>query len=85
MRLEAVVRRCSVEKVFLKILQNSQEAPVPESLFKERLWQKETLAQMFFCEFCEIFKACVRFFLTAFYFSQNDSPSKTMKVVFYFI
>ena len=26
-------RRCSVKKVFLKILQNSQETPVPESLF----------------------------------------------------
>ena len=31
--LEAVVRRCSVKKVFLEISQNSQETPVPESLF----------------------------------------------------
>ena len=31
--LEAVVRRCSVKKVFLKILQNSKENTVPESLF----------------------------------------------------
>ena len=30
---EAVVRRCSVKKVFLKISQNSQETPVPKSLF----------------------------------------------------
>ena len=30
-------------------------------------------------------KACVRYFLSNFYFSQNDSPSKTMKNVFYFI
>ena len=30
---EAVARRCSVKKVFLEILQNSQETPVPESLF----------------------------------------------------
>ena len=29
---EADVRMCSVEKLFLKILQNSQEKPVPESL-----------------------------------------------------
>ena len=29
-------------------------------------------------------KACVRYFLTYFYFSPNDSPSKTMKDVFYF-
>ena len=30
---EAVVRSCSVKKVFLEISQNSQETPVPESLF----------------------------------------------------
>ena len=41
---EAVARRCSVKKVFLKISQNSQEN------------KKETLAQVFSCEFCEIFK-----------------------------
>ena len=32
-----------------------------------------------------IFKACVRYLLSNFYFSPNDSPSKTMKNVFYFI
>ena len=31
------------------------------------------------------FKACVHYFLTNFYFLPNDSPSKTMKDVFYFI
>ena len=31
------------------------------------------------------FKACVRYFLSSFYFSPNESPSKTMKNVFYFI
>ena len=30
-------------------------------------------------------KACVRYFLSNFYFSLNDSPSKTMKNVLYFI
>ena len=30
-------------------------------------------------------KACVRYFLKSFYFSPNDSTSKTMKDVFYFI
>ena len=30
-------------------------------------------------------KACVRYFLSNFYFSPNDSPSKTMKNAFYFI
>ena len=29
-------------------------------------------------------KACVRYFLSNFYFSPNDSPSNTMKNVFYF-
>ena len=32
-----------------------------------------------------MFKACVRYFSTNFYLSPNDSPSKTMKDVFYFI
>ena len=31
------------------------------------------------------FKACVRYFLSNFYFSPNKSPSKTMKNVFHFI
>ena len=47
----------------------------------------------FFCFFfvffppqiLKLFKACVRYFLTNFYFSPNDSPSKTMEDVFYFI
>ena len=30
-------------------------------------------------------KACVRYFLSNFCFSSNDSPSETMKNVFYFI
>ena len=30
---EAVVRRCFVKKIFLKISQNSQETPVAEPLF----------------------------------------------------
>ena len=32
-----------------------------------------------------LFKACVRYFLSNFYFSPNNSPSKTMKNIFYFI
>ena len=31
------------------------------------------------------FKACVRYFLSNFYFPPNDSHSKTIKNVFYFI
>ena len=37
-----------------------------------------------FVSICEL-KARVRYFLTNFYLSPNDSPSKTMKGVFYFI
>ena len=33
----------------------------------------------------DLFKACVHYFLSTFYFSPNDSPSKIMKNVFYFI
>ena len=33
-RPEAVAQRCSVKNVFLEVSQNSQEPPVPESLFK---------------------------------------------------
>ena len=47
---EAAAQRCSVKKVFLKILQNSQENTCPsvsylikllaEALFKKRLWHR---------------------------------------------
>ena len=46
-KIEVVAPRCSVKKVFLEILQNSQE----------NTSTKETLAQMFSCEFCEISKS----------------------------
>ena len=32
-----------------------------------------------------LLKACVSYFLSNFYFLPNNSPSKTMKNVFYFI
>ena len=32
-----------------------------------------------------VLKACVRYFLSNFYFSPNDSPLKIMKNIFYFI
>ena len=60
---EAVVRRCSVNKVFLKILQNSQENTCDRVSFLIKLQaevsnfiQKETLKQVLSCEFCEISK-----------------------------
>ena len=57
-------RRCSKEKIFLKILQNSQENICAKVSFLIQCCRnqacnfikKETLAQVFSCEFCEIFK-----------------------------
>ena len=62
---EAVSRRCSVKKVFLEILQNSQENTCGKDSFLIKLQtspcnfiKKETLAQVLFsCEFCEISKS----------------------------
>ena len=51
---EAVVQRCSVKKVFLKISQNSQENTCARVYFN--FIKKETLAQVFSCEFCKSFK-----------------------------
>ena len=60
---EPVARRCSVKNVFLEILQNSQENNCARVSFLIRLQasarnfiKKETLAQVFSCEFCEILK-----------------------------
>ena len=53
---EAVVQRCSVKKVFLEILQNSQENTCARASLLIKLIKKETLAQVFSREFCEIFK-----------------------------
>ena len=47
---EAVARNCSVRKVFLKISQNSK-TPVPYAC---NFIKKETLAEVFSCEFGEI-------------------------------
>ena len=55
-------RRCPVKKIFLKIPQNSQENTCAIVSFLIKLPQacnlvkKETLTQVFSCEFCEIFK-----------------------------
>ena len=60
---EAVVQRCSVKRVFLEISQNSQENTCARVSFLIKLQaevfnfiKKETLAQVFSCEFCEISK-----------------------------
>ena len=54
-------QRCSVKKVFLQISQNSQENTCARVYFLIKLQacnfiEKETLAQMLCCEFCEISK-----------------------------
>ena len=54
---EALVQKCSVKKAFLKILQNSQENTCDRVSFLGlacNFIKKETLAQVFSCEFCEI-------------------------------
>ena len=54
---EKVFRMCSVKKVFLEILQNSQENTCARVSFLIcNFIKKETLAQVFSCEFCEISK-----------------------------
>ena len=59
---EAVVRRCFAKKVLLKILQNSLENTCARFTLlikffnKIFLLKKETLAQVFSCEFCNYFK-----------------------------
>ena len=48
---EAVVQKCSVKNVLLKIPQIHRRTPQDCNFIK-----KETLVQVFSCEFCEIFK-----------------------------
>ena len=59
---EAVVQSCSVKKVFLEISQKSKENTCARVSFLIKLQtlgnfiKKETVAQVFFCEFCETSK-----------------------------
>ena len=54
---EAVVRRFSVKEVFLRVSQNSQSLFNKVGVLQSAiLFKKETPAQTFSCEFCEIFK-----------------------------
>ena len=53
---EAVVLRCSVKKVFWEISQNSRENACARVSFLIKIIKKETLAQVYICEFCEISK-----------------------------
>ena len=60
---EAVAQRCSVKMVLLKFSQNSQENTCAEVSFLIKLQaeacnfiKKETLAEVFSCEFCAIYE-----------------------------
>ena len=54
---KAVAQRCSVKKVFLLISENSQENTCARVSFLScNFIKKETLTQMFSCEFSEISK-----------------------------
>ena len=53
---EAVVRRCSVKKVFLKIFAKFTGKHLCQSLFFNKVNKKEALAQMFPCKIYEISK-----------------------------
>ena len=62
-RIRSSHRRCSIKKVFLKISQNSQEKTCAKVSLLIKLQasacnyiKKETPAQMFSCELCEIIK-----------------------------
>ena len=56
-KIEAVIHRWSVKKVFLKVLQNSQKKPCARvSCFNKVAAKKETFALMFSREYCKIFK-----------------------------
>ena len=73
------------------------ETPVIKTIRCLGCRQDSQLAKNFRASFCNtvnldvvlifrvttlMFKACVRYFLSTFYFSLNDSPSKTMKMFF---
>ena len=49
-------QRCFVKKMFFEISQNSQENTCVRVSIKKVFIKKETLAQVFSCEFCEISK-----------------------------
>ena len=62
--VETVIERCSAKKVCLKNLHNSQESTCTRVFFLNEiaslrpaaLLKKETLTEVFSCEFCENFK-----------------------------
>ena len=51
----------------------------------EALTHHQNLASLIKACVASLIKACVPYFLSNFYFSPNDSPSKTMENIFHFI
>ena len=83
-------RKFSIKKLFLKVCQYSLETPVLESFLYSKYkpsvlgrYQKEVPAQVFFCEYYEIFKntyfekICERLLLNN--VKQEYSSTKTAK------
>ena len=70
-QIEAATRGVLLEKMFLEISQNSQE----NTCARVSVLLKETLAQVFSCEFCEISKN--KFFTEHFWETQSTSTSKS--------
>ena len=83
LRSEAVVRRCSIKKMFLKISKNSQENTCARVSFLIKLQAKaakETLAQVFSCEFFATFKST--FFTEHLWVTASVSMTETKRVAF---
>ena len=87
--VKAVVRRCSAKKVFLEIWQNSQENTCIRISFLIKLQakacnfiKKETLTQVFPCEFCEISTNTVSYKTTRLAASVHGLKSNTEPLYF---
>ena len=83
-KTEAVAQRCSVKKMFLEISQNSQENTCARVSFLINLQasdcnfiKKETLAQVFSCEFCEISKNTFSYRTPPVATSDKNMPHRT--------
>ena len=86
MQAEAVVRRCSIKMMFLKISQKSQGTPIKLQVACN-LIKKEALTQVFSCEFGEVFKNT--FFYNnsggCFYTSSQIIVSLQKETIFFFL
>ena len=79
----------SIKKVFLEILQNSQEKTRARVSFYRNCWpqvcdciKKETLTQVFSCEFCEISKN--NFFTEHVWMTASGNPTFYLCFILFF-